>query len=31
MPNTPPESMARALVQACADCDIRRYLMEDTP
>lgn len=26
-----PESMARAVLEACADCDICRYLMEDTP
>jgi glycerol-3-phosphate dehydrogenase subunit C len=26
-----PEKMARAVVEACADCDICRYLMEDTP
>lgn len=31
MPNNTPESMARAVVEACADCDICRYLMEDTP
>lgn len=26
-----PESMARAVVEACADCDVCRYLMDDTP
>jgi glycerol-3-phosphate dehydrogenase subunit C len=26
-----PESMARAVVEACADCDTCRYLMDDTP
>lgn len=26
-----PEGMARAVVEACADCDICRHLMEDTP
>lgn len=26
-----PESMALAAVEACADCDVCRYLMEDTP
>ncbi len=26
-----PESMARAVVERCADCDVCRYLMEDTP
>jgi glycerol-3-phosphate dehydrogenase subunit C len=26
-----PEGMARAVVEACADCDTCRYLMEDTP
>ncbi len=31
MPNSDPEEMARAVVEACADCDICRYLMEDTP
>lgn len=25
-----PEDMARAVVEACADCDICRYLMEST-
>ena len=31
MPNDTPERIARAIVEACADCDICRYLMEDTP
>ena len=26
-----PENMARAVMEACADCDICRHLMEDTP
>jgi glycerol-3-phosphate dehydrogenase subunit C len=26
-----PEKMARAVIEACADCDICRFLMEDTP
>lgn len=26
-----PESMARSIIGACADCDICRYLMDDTP
>lgn len=26
-----PESMARKVLEACADCDTCRYLMEDTP
>jgi glycerol-3-phosphate dehydrogenase subunit C len=31
MLNNTPESMARGIVDACADCDVCRYLMEDTP
>lgn len=31
MSATTPESMTRAVIEACADCDICRYLMEDTP
>lgn len=31
MKNDHPESMARTVVEACADCDVCRYLMEDTP
>jgi glycerol-3-phosphate dehydrogenase subunit C len=31
MLNNSPESMARAVVEACADCDVCRYLMDDTP
>ncbi len=26
-----PEILARAIIEACADCDICRFLMEDTP
>ncbi len=26
-----PESMALAVIDSCADCDVCRYLMEDTP
>ena len=28
---TAPKAWPRAVVEACADCDICRYLMEDTP
>lgn len=31
MKSNNPESMARTVVEACADCDVCRYLMEDTP
>ena len=31
MKDPSPESMARAVMEACADCDICRHLMEDTP
>jgi glycerol-3-phosphate dehydrogenase subunit C len=31
MVNNTPESMTRAVVEACADCDVCRTLMEDTP
>jgi glycerol-3-phosphate dehydrogenase subunit C len=30
MQNNTPESLVRSVVQACADCDTCRYLMEDT-
>ena len=30
MQNNAPEGIARALIEGCADCDICRYLMEDT-
>lgn len=31
MQDDTPEILARAIVEACADCDICRFLMEDTP
>lgn len=31
MLNNSPESMARSVIERCADCDVCRYLMEDTP
>ncbi|MGC8493689.1 MAG: heterodisulfide reductase-related iron-sulfur binding cluster [Syntrophobacteraceae bacterium] len=31
MLNNSPESMAGAVLERCADCDVCRYLMEDTP
>ncbi|MGC8495427.1 MAG: heterodisulfide reductase-related iron-sulfur binding cluster, partial [Syntrophobacteraceae bacterium] len=30
MLNNSPESMARSVIERCADCDVCRYLMEDT-
>jgi glycerol-3-phosphate dehydrogenase subunit C len=30
MQNSLPEAIARAVIEGCADCDICRYLMEDT-
>jgi len=30
MPNNDPEKLARKFLEDCADCDICRYLMEDT-
>ena len=30
MPNKDPEKLARKFLEDCADCDICRYLMEDT-
>lgn len=31
MQSDTPESLVRAVLEACADCDVCRYLMEDTP
>ncbi|NLI83044.1 MAG: FeS-binding protein [Deltaproteobacteria bacterium] len=31
MQDTPPEILARSVMEACADCDICRHLMADTP
>jgi hypothetical protein len=31
MQDSNPEIMARAVIDACADCNICRFLMEDTP
>jgi glycerol-3-phosphate dehydrogenase subunit C len=31
MQDNDPEKMARAVIEECADCDICRFLMEDTP
>lgn len=31
MQDNKPEEMARAIIEECADCDICRFLMEDTP